>query len=326
MDTTLARFRDALPVLVMPLFLIIVELGALLLAAPVQSAGLVAFEDPESVANPFIFLAIILGFTVVLLVLIKYAFKKLIAAIIGVAIFFTFCFVFAAIVYGLANISTSGTGAWWEDIVPAVLVYSTTAETLVATALVLGLSVIAILLLYKYPEWYVIDLLGLLLAAGVASIFGASLDILPVVLLLALLAVYDAISVYKTKHMLTLAEGVMDLKTPILFVIPKKRDYSFIKEGIGKIEEGSERSAFIIGMGDLIMPAILVVSAAIFTHGTKYFGLFNLPALGAIVGSVCGLVILLHFVMSGKPQAGLPPLNGGTILGFLVGWALIGFA
>jgi presenilin-like A22 family membrane protease len=25
--------------------------------------------------------------------------------------------------------------------------------------------------------------------------------------------------------------------------------------------------------------------------------------------------------MSGKPQAGLPPLNGGTILGFLVGWA-----
>jgi len=130
MDTTLARLKDALPVLVMPIFLVIVELGALLLAAPVQSAGLVAFEDPESVANPFIFLAIILGFTIVLLVLIKYALKKVIAAIIGVAIFFTFCFVFAAIVYGLANISTSGTGAWWEDIVPAVLVYSTTAETL----------------------------------------------------------------------------------------------------------------------------------------------------------------------------------------------------
>jgi signal transduction histidine kinase len=35
--------------------------------------------------------------------------------------------------------------------------------------------------------------------------------------------------------MITLAEGVVDLKTPILFVIPKRRDYSFIKEGFGKI-------------------------------------------------------------------------------------------
>jgi presenilin-like A22 family membrane protease len=49
----------------------------------------------------------------------------------------------------------------------------------------------------------------------------------------------------------------------------------------------------------------------------------NLPALGAIVGSLGGLAVLLYFVNSGKPQAGLPPLNGGTILGFLAGWALM---
>ena len=326
MDTTLARLKDAMPLLVMPIFLIVVELFALALTAPVQSAGLVAFEDPESVANPFIFLAMILGFTIVLLVLIKYALKKLIAAIIGLSIFFTFCFVFAAIVYAAVNVTASGTGAWWEDLVPAVLVYSTTASTITATVLVLVLAALATLLLYKFPEWYVIDILGIVLASGIAAIFGASLDILPVVLLLVILAIYDAISVYKTKHMITLAEGVMDLKTPILFVIPKKRDYSFIKEGIGKISDGGERSAFIIGMGDLIMPSILVVSAAVFTHGTRYFGLFNLPALGAMIGSVCGLAVLLHFVMSGKPQAGLPPLNGGTLLGFFIGWALIGFA
>ena len=45
-----------------------------------------------------------------------------------------------------------------------------------------------------------------------------------------------------------------------------------------------------------------------------------------MIGSIAGLVVLLHFVMSGRPQAGLPPLNGGTILGFFIGWALIGFA
>jgi presenilin-like A22 family membrane protease len=151
--------------------------------------------------------------------------------------------------------------------------------------------------------------------------------------LLIILAVYDAVSVYRTKHMITLAEGVIDLKTPILFVIPKKRNYSFIREGIGKLGEGHERAAFIMGMGDLIMPSILVVSANVFLmegtrilgfviKGTRIFGFINLPALGAIVGSLAGLTVLLYFVNSGKPQAGLPPLNGGTLIGFAVGLGL----
>jgi presenilin-like A22 family membrane protease len=119
---------------------------------------------------------------------------------------------------------------------------------------------------------------------------------------------------------------VIDLKTPILFVIPKRRDYSFIRDGIGKLDDGGERAAFIIGMGDLIMPSILVVSANVFLKGWRVAGIINIPALGAIIGSLAGLSVLLHFVSSGKPQAGLPPLNGGTILGFLAGWALVGFS
>jgi presenilin-like A22 family membrane protease len=204
----------------------------------------------------------------------------------------------------------------------AALVYASMGATDLATVVVLALSVLSTVLLYKYPEWYVIDGLGILIGAGVASIFGVSLEVVPVLILLVLLAVYDAISVYKTKHMITLAEGVIDQKTPILFVIPKRRDYSFIREGIGKLADGGERAAFIIGMGDMIMPAILVVSANVFLKGWRLAGMINLPAIGAIIGSLAGLAVLLHFVMSGKPQAGLPPLCGGTILGFLVGWGL----
>jgi presenilin-like A22 family membrane protease len=292
--------KTLIPLLAMPLLLLAVETGAILISLPVQAAGITAFEDPTSVANPFIFIAILLVFTGFLLVLIKYGFKRIIAAIIGFSIFFTFLYIFAA------------------------LVFAALGATNIAALMVLVLSVCATVLLYKYPEWYVIDALGVLIGAGVASIFGVSLDILPVVLLLLLLAVYDAISVYKTKHMITLAEGVIDLKTPILFVIPKRRDYSFIKEGIGKLDSGGERAAFIIGMGDLIMPSILVVSANVFLKGWRLFGIINLPAIGAIIGSLAGLGLLLYFVMSGKPQAGLPPLNGGTILGFLLGLAIAG--
>ncbi|MGA2104416.1 presenilin family intramembrane aspartyl protease PSH [Methanoregula sp.] len=299
MDTS--SVKKFIPFLVIPAFLVIVELGSLALSLPVQAAGLSAFQNPQSLADPLLFLAMILGFTAVLLVLIKYGLKNVIVWVIGASIFFTFVYTFMAIV-------------------PTVIGPGDTQ-----IAVMIALSVIATALMYLYPEWYVIDALGLILAAGVASIFGVSLGTVPVILLLVILAVYDAISVYKTKHMITLAEGVIDLKTPILFVIPKKRSYSFIKEGIGKIGEGEERSAFIIGMGDLIIPSMLVVSANVFTGGVKYFGFVNLPALGAMIGSIAGLVILLYFVTSGRPQAGLPPLNGGTILGFLIGWMLIGF-
>lgn len=292
--------KNLLTFLAMSFLLLAVEMGSLLLSLPVQASGMVAFDDPESMANPVIFIAIMLAFTALLLVLIRYDLKKVIAAVIGLSIFLTFIYIYTAVVYALAGGSDT------------------------ATIIAIALSVLSTLLLYKYPEWYVIDALGILIGAGVAAIFGASLNVLPVVILLILLAVYDAISVYKTKHMITLAEGVIDLKTPILFVVPKRRDYSFIREGIGKLESGGERAAFVIGMGDLIMPSILVVSANVFLQGWRLAGFINLPALGAIIGSLAGLVVLLYFVLSGKPQAGLPPLNGGTILGFLAGWAAMG--
>jgi presenilin-like A22 family membrane protease len=292
------ELRRLIPFLVMPLLFVIVEIGALLLSLPVQAAGISAFEDPESVANPFIFLIILFIFTGILLLLIRYGLKRIIAIIIALSIFLTFCYIFQAI----------------------VLMTSLTADA--ATVVMLALSIVATALLYLYPEWYVIDTLGVFIAAGVASIFGVSLEVLPVVILLLILAIYDAISVYKTKHMITLAEGIIDLKTPILFVIPKRKDYSFIREGIGKLDSGGERAAFIMGMGDLIMPSILVVSANVFLEGTRLFGLVNLPALGAMVGSLAGLVVLLYFVSSGRPQAGLPPLNGGTIIGLAAGLLL----
>jgi presenilin-like A22 family membrane protease len=294
--------KNLAPLIAMPLLLLAVEIGAVLLSLPVQASGIVAFEDPSSMTNPIYFIAILLVFTAILLVLIKYDMKRVIAAVIGFSIFLTFCYIFAAVTYAAMGATD-----------PATLI-----------AVVIG--ILATVLLYKFPEWYIIDGLGILIGAGVAAIFGASLETLPVLILLVLLAAYDAISVYKTKHMITLAEGVIDQKTPILFVIPKRKDYSFIKEGIGKLGDGGERAAFIIGMGDMIMPAILVVSANVFLKGIKLGGIINIPALGAIIGSVAGLVVLLHFVMSGKPQAGLPPICGGTIVGFLIGWAMVGFA
>lgn len=289
--------KNNLPLLAMPVMLLLVEILALFLSSPLQAAEVSALPyPPESIWNTVVFLLMLLGFTLFLLVLIRFGLKLIISAIIALSLFFTFYYIFASLA-----LATAG------DSAPAGI----------AT---LALSIGATVLLYRYPEWYVIDTLGILLCAGVASIFGIAVGIIPAIVLLVLLAVYDAISVYRTKHMITLAEGVLTERAPILFVVPRRRDYSFIQEGVAIRSE--ERGAFIIGMGDLIMPTILVVSAKVFLDSGG--AIFTAPVVGAMLGSLAGLIFLLRAVGKGKPQAGLPPLNGGAIAGFLLGCLVSG--
>jgi presenilin-like A22 family membrane protease len=77
-------------------------------------------------------------------------------------------------------------------------------------------------------------------------------------------------------------------------------------------------------MGDLIMPSILVVSATVFLTTPTLLGFISIPSVGAMAGSLAGLVVLINLVVQGRPQAGLPALNGGAITGFLLGCALTG--
>ncbi|MCL7475748.1 MAG: presenilin family intramembrane aspartyl protease, partial [ANME-2 cluster archaeon] len=54
-------------------------------------------------------------------------------------------------------------------------------------------------------------------------------------------------------------------------------------------------------------------------------GIINSPALGAAVGTIVGFAALMALVAKGKPQAGLPFLNTGAILGYVAGclWSSI---
>ncbi len=115
--------------------------------------------------------------------------------------------------------------------------------------------------------------------------------------------------------MIDLADTVMDLKLPVLLVVPKIRNYSLIKDTKSlkkKLEEKEERDAFFMGLGDIVMPGILVASV----YNTIQNGL--LLSFGIIIGTLIGFSILMIFVMKGKPQAGLPLLCGGAISGYIV--------
>jgi presenilin-like A22 family membrane protease len=181
-------------------------------------------------------------------------------------------------------------------------------------------------MLWYWQEWYVINVSGILISAGCAAIFGTSLSIIPVLTLLTLLIVYDAISVHRTKHMLMLAEGILRQKMPIMFIVPKTRNYSYLNSGFSLQDNKEERGAYMIGMADMIMPAILVVSAQMHTNSENIFSMAGvaLPAFGAMIGGIIGMCLLMVPLNSGKPQPGLPYINAGSIVGFLICCAITG--
>lgn len=262
-------------------FILITQLLALLLATPFDVAGITAFENPDDPLNPLIFFVFIIAFTAFILIVLKYGGEKLVYFVMLAAVAITIYYVML------------------------VLFPFAFVPELVTLALAL--------LLYKYPEWYVLDATGLILGGGAAAIFGISLGILPVLLLLGILMVYDAIAVYKTKHMVALAESVIDLHMPVLFVLPRKWSFSLLRGDA--MEDG-----FYMGLGDAIIPTVLVVAANYMQGFVYYFGLINAPALGALIGTLAGYAVLSRIAGRGKPHAGLPFLNSGAILGFAIGY------
>mgnify|MGYP006302612951 CR=1 FL=1 len=83
--------------------------------------------------------------------------------------------------------------------------------------------------------------------------------------------------------------------------------------------------AIYIGLGDAAIPAVLVVSAALYGPGELITPLgVTLPALGTMVGITAGLAGLLWVTARGRVHAGLPLLNTGAIGGYLLGAVAIG--
>ena len=287
---------------------------AILLAPLFLTGGFQAFPNPSDVTNTAVYIVLILAFTGVILLLVRFRRQNVAKYVILASIFVTLAFIFLLPLYvGLYY----ATGQPVDD---NQLAFLANLSTLLSFVIAGGL----IYVLVKFPEWYVVDTVGIVTAAGVTAILGISFGILPAILLLVAVAVYDAWAVYRTKHMVTLADELTSQRLPILLVIPKKAGYSFREQKSLKeqVASGEEREAMFVGLGDLIIPGILSVSAFTFL-GPLSGSSAALPgsllvAIGSVIGSLGGFLVLMRFVLKGNPQAGLPLLNGGALLGFLI--------
>ena len=289
-------------VVAMALVFVLAQLGAILLLATVLGEQYAAFENPNDPLIPILYIILMVAFTFVVLYIIKKHRENIVRIVFLGAVGFT---IFYVLLVAMTIVDTGWIALTVSVALTAVLTYY----------------------LLKKPEWYVIDAAGILVAVGVIGIFGISLSILPVMILLIALAVYDAISVYGTKHMVALADGVTQMKLPILLVIPKKKSYSYLTQKPLKqqLDEGSEREAMFMGLGDIVIPGVLMASAYSFLPAEHFGGVPGnlVVALGTIIGSMIGFAVLMRFVLKGNPQAGLPLLNGGAIIGYLISYLIV---
>lgn len=302
--------RNISSVAAMAGLMVIAQAIALLMAIPFIDAHIQVFEDPEDVTTPIWYFLLIILVTAVILLMVKLRRRNILKHVIlfafGLTLFMVFDILF---LLALSQITSDISVISWVSLISALVVAA-------------GLTI----LLYRYPEWYVVDFVGVFVAAAVASILGISLAILPVFVLLIIFAVYDAISVYKTKHMITLADAVTMERLPVLLVVPTSKGYSFLKQKSLKeqIKKKEKRDAVFMGLGDISIPAVLAVSAFAYLPGKD--GLFTfshvLVAIVTLVGCMIGFLILMRFVMKGNPQAGLPLLNGGAIAGYLLSYLM----
>ena len=294
-----------------------VQVGALALVEPFQQEGHQVVEDTGDPTISILYVGAILVATALMLAAIRYGGDAALRLVIIFASAYISLFVFQVIVPDVLSVTVAGTA------VDAVAWLG---------ALAVGIA------LYTYPEWYVIDATGIIMGIGGAGLFGINFGILPALVLLIVLAVYDAISVYGTEHMLTLASGVMEMRVPVVLVVPLTLSYSFLDadnpvddengteavdppdaaklselgpedvteldgDRLAAIEEETleeaddevveaireelpGRNALFIGLGDAVIPTVLVASAGFFIDSGPSLSVLgvsaNPPALGAI--------------------------------------------
>lgn len=231
-------------------------------------------KNPNSVWNALFIVGYIIFFTIVLLVL-KKLFKSgnFLFIFETLALFSGISLVFSVVVSPLlANLSA---------IYLLLLKYSFKKETI-------------------YTKWYNNVLLAVAIS-GAATVIGLSLGIIPVIVFLVLLSIYDLVAVFYTKHMVTLANMIIKKKVSLIFVIPsKKREYK-------------------LGGGDIVIPAVISISLFSLLLKTSTL-LFSLMAVFFVwLASIVGLVITFYILEKYKKKIkALPALPIQVLLMILV--------
>lgn len=161
--------------------------------------------------------------------------------------------------------------------------------------------------LRKQSVW-VHNLSMILGIAGIAVFLGLSLRPETALAFLIILSVYDFIAVYKTKHMVRMAEEMISVGAVLALIIP--RDITSFGASLKEIKPGGK--FVILGGGDMALPLMLCFS--LFPESaTASFIVAEFVLLGIFASSY-----LFVSQKTRRPIPALPPIALFSAVGFLV--------
>lgn len=264
------------------IFLVAQTLGLLVADKLIQEKVTVTIvtDNPDDVENSAgLFLYILFG-TAMLLILIKFVKGRFLfwalKAVESLAIFGTSLIVFAV---------------FWDSILVVFL----------AIILVIARNVF-------YKNLHLRNISSTLATAGAGALIGVSLGVIPIIVFLIALSVYDYIAVFKTKHMVTIAKSVTKKNLSFTYALPTKEHQ------------------FELGTGDLVMPLAFASSVLAATKGIHAFPYYFIPSILILLASLAGLVLTLGYLSKriGKALPALPPQAVLMLIAFAV-TKLLGF-
>ncbi|MBN2042273.1 MAG: hypothetical protein JW754_00540 [Candidatus Aenigmarchaeota archaeon] len=180
--------------------------------------------------------------------------------------------------------------------------------------------ILAVLKLYKPNPW-THNITEMFIYAGIAIIFVPLLDIFWSVVLLLAISVYDVIAVWKSGHMVTMAEFqtqsrafagvVIGYKEKIKGKFPKAKTKA-------KPKERTETRNAVLGGGDIAFPMIfagVVMDGLIRSMGFTKPSAFLMALFIPVVVTIA-LFILLYKAEKDKFYPAMPFLTAGCLVGY----------
>lgn len=143
--------------------------------------------------------------------------------------------------------------------------------------------------------------------AGMGAVLGLSVSPLATIAAIVIISFYDFIAVYKTKHMIKMAQSMMNSGAVMGLIIPPSiKEVSFSTK---EIKFGDK--FFIIGGGDIVLP--LMMTTSLIPFGIEKAILMSFFSFAGI--------ILSFFIYSSqkekKPMPALPPIALCCIAGYI---------
>ena len=342
------------------LIFLLVQLGALALVPTFYQQGFQTVEDPSNPVNSLIYIGAILVVTALMLAAFKYDLHWVVRGVIVFTSAMLSWYVFAAV--APVELRVGGVDAvplLLAGVVGLALYFYPEWYVIDAAGVLMGAGAAALFGI-SFGLLPALVLLAFLAAYDAVSVYGTEhmLDLasgvmrlrIPVVLVVPLSLSYSLLDEEfegegdaddDTADAATDADASADVAAESDGDARADADGRTVTDGDGTVDDAAgtdptegvsaaDREVFFVGLGDAVMPTVMVASAAFFAPeaaaslGVPGLPALNLPALLAMAGTFVGLGVLLRAVLKGRPHAGLPLLNGGAIGGYLLGSVLAG--